>query len=399
MEARPNKRAREEQPAEEPEAAPSSGGSSSSSSAAAADALPPSACPHCLHVHEPGTSCAACGHRWQQRAAAGLGAESGGGSSSSSSSSLSSAAAGVASREELLALLAARDAQLAAAMAAGGTMRTERDAARTERDAARAVRDMQQRLLERPSLRAFMLGERLIDVIGIVAAMGFAAEVSQCLYLCGETWRKGDRGATNDMLARSLERQCGARAARAAGHEDFVHPRHGYAISGTTQLMRAAALNNLPRVLQLVQLGAPLEFKYKNIGWTALHWACDFGREHVTRALLDGKFEGRGVEADARDKWGWTPLMAASQNGHEAVVRLLLARGARQELQDSDGWTALFVAVQYDHAGTVALLCAAPGAAAALLLRDDNGKTPLDFAIESGHAACEAVLRAHGANI
>jgi len=66
-----------------------------------------------------------------------------------------------------------------------------------------------------------VLGERLIDVIGIVAAMGFACEVSHCLYLCGETWRKGDKGATNDMLVRSLERQCGASAARAAKREDY----------------------------------------------------------------------------------------------------------------------------------------------------------------------------------
>ena len=51
-----------------------------------------------------------------------------------------------------------------------------------------------------------VLGERLIDVIGIVAAMGFAAEVSHCLYLCGDLWREGDKGATNDMIARSLER-------------------------------------------------------------------------------------------------------------------------------------------------------------------------------------------------
>jgi hypothetical protein len=242
-----------------------------------------------------------------------------------------------------------------------------------------------------------MLGERLIDVIGIVAAMGFAAEVSHCLYLCGETWRKGDKGATNDMLARSLKRQSSARAARAAGRDDFVDPADGDDLNGTTQLMRAAALNNLPRVLQLVQLGAPLELKDMSLGYTALHWACELGHEHVARALLDGKYEGRGAEVDARDKKGWTSLISASCNGHEGVVRLLLARGARQELQDSDGWTALYAAVNYDHAGTVAILCAAPGAAAALALHDNEGLTPLGIAIKRGRAASEAVLRAHGA--
>jgi len=92
-------------------------------------------------------------------------------------------------------------------------------------------------------------------VIGIVAAVGFAAEVSHCLYLCGETWRKGDKGATNDMLVRSLERLCGASASRAAVREDYKHS-YTFTITGSTQLIRAAFEDDLPRVLQLVQLGA-----------------------------------------------------------------------------------------------------------------------------------------------
>jgi ankyrin repeat protein len=237
------------------------------------------------------------------------------------------------------------------------------------------------------------LGGQLIRVIGIVAKAGFAAEVSHCLHLCGATWRRGDEGATNDMLARSLERQCGARVAHAAEREDFLDPDNGRMIRGTTQLMRAAALNNLPRVLQLVQLGAPLELKDKSEGWSAMHRACWDGHEHVARALLDSKYEGRGAEVDALDLHRQTPLVEASYNGHEGVVRLLLARGARQELQSSVGQTALHNAIFSNHAGTVTLLCAAPGAAAALALQNNTGQTPLDFAILMRHAACEAVLR------
>jgi ankyrin repeat protein len=225
--------------------------------------------------------------------------------------------------------------------------------------------------------------------------MGFAAEVAHCLYLCGETWRKGNKGATNDMLARSLEKQGWAallRAARAAKREEHSFP------CGSTQLIRAAMNNNLSRVLQLVQLGAPLEHKSKSYeGFTALHWACDFGHEHVARALLDGKYEGRGAEVDARSTNGWTPLMWTSYEGHEGVVRLLLARGARQELQaSSNGRTGLHLAAQFNRAAVLALLCNAPGAAAALALRDMEGRTPLGVAIAGGHAACEAVLRARG---
>jgi len=206
-----------------------------------------------------------------------------------------------------------------------------------------------------------VLGKRLVDVIGIVAAMGFAAEVSHCLYLCGETWRKGDKGATNDMIARSLERQCGLSAARATKREDFVRPG-GITIRGSTQLIRAAEKSDLPHVLQLVQLGALLEIRGSG-GDTSLHWACTHGHEPATKALLDGKYDGRGAEVDALDNASWTPLMIASVNGHEGLVRVLLARGDKVATRSK--------------IGSNALTCAS--------LRN--------------HLACEELLRAHGATL
>jgi len=88
--------------------------------------------------------------------------------------------------------------------------------------------------------------------------------------------------------------------------------------------------------------------------------------------------------------------MWAALAGHEGVVRLLLARGARLDMRSNESNTALLFAVENKRVGVVALLCAAPGAAAALALKLD-GRTPLGHAIALGHAACEAILRAHGA--
>ena len=335
------------------------------------------------------------------------------------------------SRGELLALLAARDAdiaardaQLAALQAAGGAAlaaaRAERDAAlatavsasataEAERAFTRALlardatlaaalreRDEGRARMAQPSVRLALLGERLLDVIPLVSAVGYAADVSQCLYLCGTTYRAGDKGATNDMLVRSQELQCGARAARAAGREDFRHPTGGWMLSGTTQLIRAAVLNNLQRVLQLVQLGAPLDFVDKDHKYSALHWACELGHEAVATALLDGKYEGRGADFNLLSG-DWTPLMLASANGQEGDVRLLLARGAKVELQDKSGWTALHFAADRGQASVLKLLCAAPGAADALALRDREGRTPLAYAVHFDRAACADVLRAHGA--
>ena len=248
------------------------------------------------------------------------------------------------------------------------------------------------------------LGEALLDSIGIVAAVGFAADVSHCVQLCGVTFRAGDRGAANDMLVQSLRLQCGAREARAAGREQYIGPMpYGMLIKldTTTQLIRAVMLNNLPRVLQLIQLGAPLDLIDETWGRSALHWASYLGLEHVTKALLDGKYEKCGATVDLRDKDTLTALMRASFLGHEAVVRLLLSRGAKQELQYHNGSTALHCAVRGDidgdHTSIVAQLCAAPGAAVALKLKDFDGRTPLAMAILDSHSSCEAVLRAHGA--
>ena len=182
-------------------------------------------------------------------------------------------------------------------------------------------------------------------MLPLVAATGFAADVSQHLALCGTTWRRGDKGATNDMIVQSLRLQCGEREARAAEREDSKHPRLFFTttIPGTTQLIRAAITNNLPRVRQLIQLGAPLNLVDLNVdGSSALHCASSEGHEHVVKALLDGKYEGKGADVEKPDDRGATPLMLACDWGNEAVVRLLLSRGARVAARGSGGRTALF---------------------------------------------------------
>jgi hypothetical protein len=231
------------------------------------------------------------------------------------------------------------------------------------------------------------LGESFLDAIPIVSAVGFAADVSQCVQLCGVTFRAGDRGATNDMLVQSLRLQCGARETRASGREEFVIFDVGIddnvIIEETTQLMRAAILNNLPRVLQLIQLGAPLDLVDKD-GYSALHWASFFGHEHVAKALLDGKSEDRSATVELRNKSGWTPLMNACFRSHEAVARLLLSRGAKQEQQDNEGCTALHNAVAQGHPGVIALLCAAPGAGRRRCPRAEDGRQ-----VWEPHTACD----------
>ena len=240
-------------------------------------------------------------------------------------------------------------------------------------------------------------GERFLDVISLVAARGYAAEVSQCRALCGLTWRRGDLGATNDMIVSSLRLQCGAVAAREAVREDFTFAWPGdflETIAGSTQLIRASMLNNLPRVLQLIQLGAPLNLGDQREGWrySALHWASNLGHEHIVAVLLEGKYKGANVDQVSGDL---TALEWASNCGRVGAVRVLLARGAKQ-VRPGVTDTAMFWAAERNHIEVVKLLLAAPGASDAFKT-EYEGRTPLKKAIDYGRAEIVALLRAAGA--
>jgi len=190
------------------------------------------------------------------------------------------------------------------------------------------------------------LGELLLDALPLACAVGHALDLSHCLALCGTTWRRGARradgsldragflGGTNDMMARSLERQAPWLAeARAMRRK----------VWGVTQLTRAAHTGDEKRVRELVAAGAKLNLVSIG-GWSALHNASRRGHARIAMLLLDGKYKGKGAAINLQSSDGWTPLMEACLNGNEAVARLLLERGADVTLRGRGGHTALSLA-------------------------------------------------------
>ena len=162
-----------------------------------------------------------------------------------------------------------------------------------------------------------------------------------------------------------------------------------YARNETTVCMKSLALQILDRFdshISAKLLLRPHVYKlWSGVGelpegFTGLHCVAYLGINDIAEALLDT----RDWDVDKTDLKGHTPLIWASKNGFEGIIRLLLENaGADINLKDTkDGKTALCWAAE----------CGQEGAAKLLLewnsvdpeSRDNSGRTPLSYAARCG---------------
>ena len=126
-------------------------------------------------------------------------------------------------------------------------------------------------------------------------------------------------------------------------------------------------------------------------GQTPLSRAAEGGHEAVVRLLLE-----KGAAIESKDDYRRTPLSRAAEGGHEAVVRRLLEKGAAIESKDDYRRTPLSRAAEEGHEAVVQLLLEK---GASIESTDYRGQTVLSWAAEGGHEAMVRLLLEKGAAI
>ena len=188
-----------------------------------------------------------------------------------------------------------------------------------------------------------------------------------------------------------------------------------FAFAGCTpDLHKAAREGDADRVRKLLDAGAVVNVRNANKGhlqYTPLHWAAYYGHLEIAEILIS-----RGADLDAEDPDYATPLYLAAEQGHPKVVEFLISKGAEVNVKSSwSGYTPLHRAawgpvamrkhLGAGEAGTVSEadlnknyleivgMLLEKGAKVDVL--DNDGKTPLDQAIDNGTEEIVALLRKH----
>ena len=199
-------------------------------------------------------------------------------------------------------------------------------------------------------------GDIITDMLILMAVMGALG------YLCNLAMKPFEAVNPTDSLVSLIRKGDGDKTAfhreleeGQSDNPDFVNTQD---LTGRTPLMWAvyAHFNNPERALskdleRLYYVRALLKTPRVEASltdkdqFTALHWAAWSGMPYCSLELLTA-----GLEIDARDTHGYTPLMLAALRGNAEVVEILLQRGADASLKNGEGKTALELVTESERA-------------------------------------------------
>ncbi|SVE01222.1 uncharacterized protein METZ01_LOCUS454076, partial [marine metagenome] len=124
---------------------------------------------------------------------------------------------------------------------------------------------------------------------------------------------------------------------------------------------------------------------------SSIHKAARVGHIEVVKKHL-----AAGVDVNAKDEGGVTPLLVAAAGGHMEIVELLITKGADVNAK-AYGGTPLHLAAIRGHKEVAELLIAKGADVNAKVASGaKQGLTPLDAANERNHPETAALLRKHG---
>ena len=126
-----------------------------------------------------------------------------------------------------------------------------------------------------------------------------------------------------------------------------MDPRDG----GMAPLHQAVANSAEPIALELLHAGADVRGKTAAEGLTPLHLAARGGHDALARLLI-----ARGGEVSARANDGRTPLHLAAKHGRENTAKILLDNGADAKAKDKKFLTADYEAAKAKHPRVVELI-------------------------------------------
>ena len=110
-------------------------------------------------------------------------------------------------------------------------------------------------------------------------------------------------------------------------HSELLEAPDGW---GFTPLMHAVSClsRSVPVITTILQAGAIVNRQTQE-GYTALHCAIDVnGQANLNTAEVIALLVSAGADLNARQHYGWTPLLRAVVEGTAAEVKALLAAGA-----------------------------------------------------------------------
>lgn len=153
----------------------------------------------------------------------------------------------------------------------------------------------------------------------------------------------------------------------------------------------AAAMGRHEIVDFLLQIGMDVN-DVDDSGYTPLHWATQEGKLDVVELLVRKK-----ANLEAKDNNGFAPIHIAASEGHIEIMKLFINNNVDVNIKcDGDGHsTALHKACSYNNIEIAKLLIMNN---ANLDDRDDDGRTPLFYAVMYVYFDLIELLLKYGAN-